>query len=56
MLALMVMNIEKQFTKAIEKVGAIVENPDLYMYLLVMEKSKINSQIYININQKELKK
>ena len=26
-------DIEKNFVKAIEKVGAIVENPDLYMYL-----------------------
>ena len=25
-------NIEKDFVKAIEKVGAIVESPDLYMY------------------------
>ena len=26
-------DIQKNFEKAIEKVGAIVENPDLYMYL-----------------------
>ena len=25
-------NIEKDFTNAIKKVGAIVENPDMYMY------------------------
>lgn len=26
-------SIKKNFTKAIKRVGAIVENPDLYMYL-----------------------
>ena len=26
-------DIQKDFVKAIEKVGAIVENPDFYMYL-----------------------
>ena len=34
-------DIEKQFTKAIEKVGAIVENPDLYMYLSGYENLKL---------------
>jgi len=34
-------DIEKQFTKAIRNVGAIVENPDLYMYLSGEENLKL---------------
>ena len=34
-------DIEKQFTKAIEKVGAIIENPDLYMYLTGFQNLKL---------------
>ena len=34
-------DIESHFTKAIEKVGAIVENPDLYMYLSGYENLKL---------------
>ena len=44
-------DIEKQFTKAIEKVGAIVENPDLYMYLSGYENLKLIANMYQNINQ-----
>ncbi len=44
-------DIEKQFTKAIEKVGAIVENPDLYMYLSGYENLKLISNMYQNIDQ-----
>ena len=39
-------DIEKQFTKAIEQVGAIVENPDLYMYLSGYENLKLIRQAY----------
>ena len=26
-------NLKKEFTKAISNIGAIIENPDMYMYL-----------------------
>ena len=39
-------DIEKQFEKAIEKVGAIVENPDLYMYLTGYENLKLIANLY----------
>lgn len=44
-------DIEKQFTKAIAKVGAIVENPDLYMYLSGYENLKIIANMYRGIDQ-----
>ncbi len=44
-------DIEKQFTKAIEKVGAIVENPDLYMYLSGYENLKLIANLYQNVDQ-----
>lgn len=39
-------DIEKQFTKAIQKVGAIIENPDLYMYLTGYENLKLVANMY----------
>ena len=42
-------DIEKQFTKAIGKVGAIVENPDLYMYLSGYENLKLIANLYPGI-------
>ena len=47
-------NIEKQFEKAIEKVGAIVENPDLYMYLTGYENLKLISNLYDNIDKNRI--
>ena len=47
-------DIEKQFTKAIEKVGAIVENPDLYMYLSGYENLKLISKLYKGIDKKRI--
>lgn len=47
-------NIEKQFEKAIEKVGAIVENPDLYMYLTGHENLKLISNLYDNIDKNRI--
>lgn len=47
-------DIEKQFTKAIEKVGAIVENPDLYMYLSGYENLKLITNLYSRIDQKRI--
>ena len=43
-------DIESQFTKAIEKVGAIVENPDLYMYLSGYENLKLIANLYPKID------
>ena len=43
-------DIEKDFTKAIERVGAIVENPDLYMYLSGYENLKLIANLYSGID------
>ncbi len=42
---------ESQFTKAIGKVGAIVENPDLYMYLSGYENLKLIANLYPGITK-----
>ena len=47
-------DVEKQFTKAIEKVGAIVENPDLYMYLSGYENLKLISNLYHGIDENRI--
>lgn len=47
-------DIEKQFTKAIGKVGAIVENPDLYMYLSGLENLKLIANLYHGIDDKRI--
>lgn len=47
-------NIETEFTKAIEKVGAIVENPDLYMYLSGYENLKLIANLYKGIDKKRI--
>ena len=39
-------DIKKDFVKAIRQVGAIIENPDLYMYLTGYENLKIASVFY----------
>ena len=39
-------DIKKDFVKAIRQVGAIVENPDLYMYLTGYENLKIAASFY----------
>ncbi len=44
-------DIEKNFIKAIEKVGSIVENPDLYMYLSGYDNLKIIANNYKNISK-----
>ncbi len=44
-------NIEKDFVKAIDKVGAIVESPDLYMYLSGYDNLKITANNYKNISK-----
>ena len=39
-------DLKKHFTKAIERVGAIVENPDFYMYLTGMQNLKLYNSYY----------
>ena len=47
-------DIEKQFSKAIENVGALVENPDLYMYLSGYENLKLAANLYKEIDKKRI--
>ena len=47
-------NIEKDFVKAIDKVGAIVETPDLYMYLSGYDNLKITANNYKNISKNRI--
>lgn len=47
-------DIEKDFIKAIEKVGAIVETPDLYMYLSGYDNLKITANNYKNISKERI--
>ena len=42
-------DIKKDFSKAIEKVGAIVESPDLYMYLTGRKNLELIANLYKNI-------
>lgn len=44
-------DIKKDFIKAIEKVGAIVDNPDLYIYLSGYNNLKLTTNIYQNIKE-----
>jgi len=47
-------DIQKNFDKAIQRVGAIVENPDLYMYLSGYDNLKLIANLYENVNQKRI--
>jgi len=47
-------DIKKDFTRAIDKVGAIVENPDLYMYLSGYDNLKITANNYKNISKNRI--
>ena len=47
-------DIEKDFTKAISKVGSIVENPDLYMYLSGRENLKQAARMYKDIDKERI--
>lgn len=47
-------NVEKEFTKAIEKVGAIVENPDMYMYMSGYDNLKLVANMYKGITTKRI--
>lgn len=47
-------SVEKEYTKAIEKVGSIVENPDSYMYLTGYENLKLNARLHKGINKERI--
>ena len=48
-------DIKKDFVKAIEKVGAIVESPDTYMYLSGWDNLKLTANMYKNISDEAIK-
>ncbi len=47
-------DIEKNFEKAILNVGAIIENPDLYMYMSGLDNLKLIANLYPNIDDKRV--
>lgn len=47
-------DINKDFVKAINRVGAIVENPDMYMYLSGRENLKMIARLYKNIGNDKI--
>ena len=47
-------DIEKEFTHAIKKVGAIVENPDMYMYLSGYQNLKLVANLYKEITKERI--
>ena len=47
-------DVEKNFEKAIKQVGAIVENPDLYMYLTGFQNLKLISNLYKNVDNNRI--
>lgn len=47
-------DIQKNFEKAIQKVGAIVENPDLYMYLSGYDNLKLISHLYPSVDKNRI--
>lgn len=47
-------NVQKNFEKAIERVGSIVENPDLYMYLSGYENLKLIANLYKNVDKSRI--
>lgn len=49
-------DIKKNFVKAINKVGCIVESPDVYMYLTGYENLKLQASLYPNINEESLER
>ena len=47
-------DIKNQFEKAIERVGTIVENPDLYMYMTGLDNLKMIAKLYKNVDAKRI--
>lgn len=48
-------DVKKDFVKSIEKVGAIVENPDTYMYLSGWQNLKLVANLYKGVTDDDLK-
>lgn len=48
-------DIEKDFVKAISKVGAIVENPDMYMYLSGKKNLELIARMYKGVTKDRIK-
>ncbi len=47
-------DIEKEFTQAIQRVGAIIENPDMYMYLTGLQNLKLSANMYKDVDEKRI--
>jgi len=47
-------NIKTEFAKAIEKVGAIVENPDFYMYLSGRCNLELKARLYKDVTEERI--
>lgn len=47
-------DVEKNFEKAIQKVGSIVENPDLYMYMSGYANLKLVANLYNEVDKKRI--
>ena len=47
-------DIQKEFTKAIQRVGTIVENPDMYMYLTGYDNLKLIANLYPNVDKNRI--
>ena len=47
-------DIQKNFTNAIKKVGTIVENPDLYMYMSGYDNLKMISNLYSGVTKERI--
>lgn len=48
------LDMQKDFVKAMEKVGAIVESPDMYMYLTGYQNLKLFARLYKNISDEKI--
>ena len=47
--------MKKNFVKSIEKVGAIVESPDTYMYLTGWQNLKLTANLYKDVSDEKIK-
>ena len=48
-------DVKKNFVKLIEKVGAIVESPDTYMYLTGWQNLKLTANLYKDVSDEKIK-
>lgn len=48
-------DVKKDFVKSIEKVGAIVESPDTYMYLTGWQNLKLTANLYKDVSDEKIK-